>query len=208
MIGRLSGTLVEKQPNRVIVDVGGVGYSVLIPLSTYTALGELNDPVTLLVHTHLREDQLQLYGFMTARERKLFEMLITVSGIGPSLALKALSGTRVDDLSSAIRRGEVEKLVGIPGIGKKTAERIVMELRDRLTEVAPESADSGRVPGGAEAEVASALLNLGYDRNAIDQALARALREHAAAGFEPLFRAALAELSAATQTAPRGRAKG
>ncbi|HVB33354.1 MAG TPA: Holliday junction branch migration protein RuvA [Patescibacteria group bacterium] len=208
MIGRLSGTLVEKQPNQVIVDVGGVGYSVLIPVSTYTALGELNDRVTLLVHTHLREDQLQLYGFLTARERKLFEMLITVSGIGPSLALKVLSGRSADDLSAAIRRGEVEKLVGIPGIGKKTAERIVMELRDRLTGAAAESAETERAAGGAEAEVASALANLGYDRREITDVLARALRGHAGEGFDSLFRAALAELSAAPKSASRAPAKG
>ncbi|HVB99572.1 MAG TPA: Holliday junction branch migration protein RuvA [Candidatus Dormibacteraeota bacterium] len=209
MIGRLSGTLVEKQPNHVIVDVGGVGYSVLIPLSTYTVLGDLEDRVTLLVHTHLREDQLQLYGFLTARERKLFEMLITVSGVGPSLALKVLSsGRHVDDLSAAIRRGEVERLVGIPGIGKKTAERIVMELRDRLTDAAAEVADARRPAGGAEAEVASALVNLGYDRREIDEVLARALRDHAAEGFDRLFRVVLAELSAARKNAPRARAKG
>jgi Holliday junction DNA helicase RuvA len=205
MIGRLSGTLVEKQPNQVIVDVGGVGYSVLIPLSTYSALGELNDPVTLLVHTHLREDQLQLYGFLTARERKLFEMLITVSGVGPALALKVLSGKRADEITAAIRRGEMEKLVGIPGIGKKTAERIVLELRDRLTDIAPESADSGKAAGGAEAEVSSALANLGYDRREIDEVLARLLRERAGGGFEPLFRAALVELSAAPKSASRGK---
>jgi holliday junction DNA helicase RuvA len=208
MIGRLSGTLVEKQPNQVIVDVGGVGYSVLIPLSTYTALGELNGPVTLLVHTHLREDQLQLYGFLTSRERKLFEMLIAVSGIGPALALKALSGKHVDDLSAAIRRGEVEKLVGIPGIGKKTAERIVMELRDRLADVAPESPDAGRPAGAAEIEVASALANLGYDRREIEDALARAVRAQPGAGFESLFRAALAVLSAAPTAASRAGPKG
>lgn len=205
MIGRLSGTLVEKQPNQVIVDVGGVGYIVLIPLSTYTALGDLNDPVILLVHTHLREDQLQLYGFLTARERQLFEMLITVSGIGPSLALKVLSGRRAEDVSVAIRRGDVEQLVGIPGIGKKTAERIVMELRDRLSDLAAEIAEPGKATVGVEAEVSSALANLGYDRREIDEVLARALRARAGSGFEALFRAALAELSAAPKSASRGK---
>ena len=205
MIGRLSGTLVEKQPNQVIVDVGGVGYIVLIPLSTYTALGELNGPVILLVHTHLREDQLQLYGFLTARERQLFEMLITVSGIGPSLALKVLSGRRAEDVTAAIRRGDVEQLLGIPGIGKKTAERIVMELRDRITNLAPEIVEPGRAAVGVEAEVSSALANLGYDRREIDDVLARALRARVGAGFEGLFRAALAELSAAPKSPSRGK---
>ncbi len=209
MIGRLSGTLVEKQPNQVIVDVGGVGYAVLIPLSTYTALGELNDRVTLLVHTHLREDQLQLYGFLTSRERKLFEMLITVSGVGPSLALKVLSsGRHVDDLSAAIRLGNVQGLVGIPGIGKKTAERIIMELRDRLADAGVEIAEAGRKAGGAQVEVASALLNLGYDQRTIDEVLVRALQGHAEEGFDALFRAALAELNAAPRGASRARAKG
>src|SRR5579884_3121589 len=127
MIGRLTGTLIEKQPNQVIVDVGGVGFQVLIPLSTFAELRDINSPVTLLIHTHVREDQLQLYGFLTGRERKLFEMLLTVTGVGPSLALKLLSGRPSDELFSAIRRGEIERLVGIPGIGKKTAERIVIE---------------------------------------------------------------------------------
>ena len=207
MIGRLSGTLIEKQPNQVIVDVGGVGYRVLIPLSTFAALGSVNDPVTLLVHTHLREDQLQLYGFLTSRERQLFEMLITVTGVGPSLALKILSGRPAEELLSTIGRGEVERLVGIPGIGKKTAERIVMELRDRLAELVTEAPATIPVTGPG-ADVASALLNLGYDRREVDDVLARTLRAHPGAGFELLFRAALSELSAASPGPPRARAKG
>ncbi len=207
MIGRLSGTLVEKQPNHVLVDVGGVGYRVVIPLSTFTALPDLNSPVTLQVHTHLREDQLQLFGFLTAREKQLFEMLITVTGVGPSLALKLLSGKPAEELLGAIRRGEMERLVGIPGIGKKTAERIVVELRDRLAELAPEApaAAAGAGPG---ADVASALANLGYDRRAIDDVLARVVRANPGAGFEKLFRTALAQLSTASQTAPHARERG
>jgi Holliday junction DNA helicase RuvA len=207
MIGRLSGTLVEKQPNQVIVDVGGVGYQVLIPLSTFAALGALNEPVILLVHTHLREDQLQLYGFLTPRERQLFEMLITVTGVGPSLALKILSGKPAEELLPVIRRGEVERLVTVPGIGKKTAERIIMELRDRLAELVPEG-PAPVPPAGIGADVASALANLGYDRREIDDALARTLRAQPGAGFELLFRTALAELSSASRGAPRGRGKG
>ncbi len=207
MIGRLSGTLVEKQPNQVIVDVGGVGYQVLIPLSTFAALGALNDPVTLLIHTHLREDQLQLYGFLTARERRMFELLISVTGIGPGLALRVLSGKSADEVLAAIRRGEVERLVGIPGIGKKTAERIVMELRDRVADLAPETPSAAPL-AGVGADVASALLNLGYDRREVDDVIARTLRAHPGAPFEFVFRAALAELSTASQAAPRLRAKG
>lgn len=195
MIARLSGTLVEKQPNQVIVDVGGVGYRVLIPLSTFTALGPLNEPVTLLVYTYLREDQLQLFGFLTARERRAFELLISVSGVGPALALKALSGMPVDELLPAIRRGEIEKLVRIPGIGKKTAERIIVELRDRLEDVVPEPRPAAPATG-LEADVASALMNLGYERRDVEVALVRAARGHPGAGFEPLFRAALNELVA------------
>jgi Holliday junction DNA helicase RuvA len=207
MIGRLSGTLVEKQPNHVIVDVGGVGYRVLISLSTFVALGGLNEPVILLVHTHLREDQLQLYGFLTPRERQLFEILIMVTGVGPSLALKILSGRPADELLPVIRRGDVQRLVGIPGIGKKTAERIVMELRDRLAELVPE--EPAPAPAtGVGADVASALANLGYDHHDIDDALGRVLRAQPGAGFELLFRSALAELSSASRGAPRGRGKG
>jgi Holliday junction DNA helicase RuvA len=198
---------VEKQPNQVIVDVGGVGYQVLIPLSTFAALGALNEPVTLLIHTHLREDQLQLYGFLTVRERRTFELLISVTGIGPGLALRILSGKSADELLAAIRRGDVERLVGIPGIGKKTAERIVMELRDRVAELAPETTSAAPL-SGVGADVASALLNLGYDRRVVDDVLARTLRVHPGAPFEFVFRAALAELSAASQAAPRLRAKG
>jgi len=207
MIGRLSGTLIEKQPNQVIVDVGGVGYQVLVPLSTFADLGDVNGPVTLLVHTHLREDQLQLYGFLTPRERQLFEMLITVTGVGPSLALKILSGKPAEELLAAIRRSELQQLVAIPGIGKKTAERIVIDLRDRLAELVPEGRAAVPVTGPG-ADVASALLNLGYDRRDVDDVLSRSLRAHPGAGFELLFRAALAELSAASKGAPRARGKG
>lgn len=208
MIARLSGTLVEKQPNQVIVDVGGVGYRVLIPLSTFTAIGPLNEPVTLLVHTHLREDQLQLFGFLTARERRLFELLISVTGVGPGLALKVLSGSRVDELLPAIRHGEVEKLVTIPGIGRKTAERIVLELKDRLGDVAPEAQASTVPATGLEVDVTSALLNLGYERRDVEAALGRALRRENGADFERLFRESLAELSAASRPGPKVRARG
>ncbi len=206
MIGRLSGTLVEKQPNQVIVDVGGVGYRVSIPLSTFTSLGGLNESVILLVHTHLREDQLQLFGFLTPRERQLFEMLITVTGVGPSLALKILSGKPAEELLQAIGTGQVQQLTGISGVGKKTAERIVVELRDRLAEIVTASAASVP-PTGMGADVASALANLGYEHREIEDAVARVQREQPGARFEVLFRSALAELSSAPRPA-RARTRG
>ncbi len=197
MIGQLRGRLEDKRPNQVVVDVAGVGYQVQIPLSTFAALGELHSEVTLLVHTHLREDQIALYGFLTAREKHLFELLLSASGVGPNLALRILSGMSVDDLVPAIRSGDLARLIGIPGIGRRTAERIVVELRDRLAalEAAPAEKPSRAVP--VEDDVASALVNLGYDRREVARALDQARRDGRAAGFEPLLRAALARLSAA-----------
>src|ERR1700724_116946 len=147
MIGHLRGHLAEKRPNLVVVDVNGVGYQVAIPLSTFYSLGELRDDVTLLIHTHLREDSIALYGFLTAREKQFFELLLSASGVGPTLALKILSGMSVEELVPAIRAGDLVRLTRIPGVGRKTAERIVVELRDRLAamEVAdvPECATAG-----------------------------------------------------------------
>src|SRR5262249_28068343 len=148
----------------------GVGYQVSVPLSTFYALGELRENVTLLIHTHLREDSIALYGFLTTREKQLFELLLSASGVGPVLALKILSGMSVDDLVPAIRGGDLVRLTRIPGVGRKTAERIVVELRDKLAAMeAPEPeriAPSGRT--GLEADVVSALLNLGYERRAAE----------------------------------------
>src|SRR3984893_631995 len=132
MIGSLRGKLVEKRPNQVLLDVGGVGYQVQIPLSTFAGLGMLHSDATLLIHTHVREDQLALYGFLTAREKHCFELLISASGVGPSLALKILSGMGLEELVPAIRKADIAQLVRIPGVGRKTAERIVVELRDKL----------------------------------------------------------------------------
>src|ERR1700739_5033000 len=137
MIGYLHGQLVDKRPNQVLVDVHGVGYQVAIPLSTFYALGELREEVTLLVHTHLREDSIALYGFLTAREKHFFELLISASGVGPALALKILSGMSVDELLPAIRACDLVRLTRIPGVGRKTAERIVVELRDKLAAMEP-----------------------------------------------------------------------
>ena len=139
MIALLRGTLVEKHPNQAILDVGGVGYDVTIPISTFSKLPAAGAEALLRIHTHVREDALSLFGFLTKDEKNLFEKLIAVSNIGPGLAIKVLSGMDAGDLQNAIRRGEIEKLVRIPGVGKKTAERMVLELRDKLP--APEGGD-------------------------------------------------------------------
>src|SRR6266536_2692709 len=164
---------------RPLVDVGGVGYLVQVPLSTYAALGELHTEVTLLIHTHVREDALALYGFVSAREKHFFEMLLSASGVGPALALKILSGMSVEELVPAIRGGDLARLTRIPGVGRKTAERMVVELKDKL-----------------EAVAVSALVNLGYDARAAEGAVGEAKREAGAGNFEKLLRAALQSLSA------------
>jgi len=205
MIAQLRGTLSDKRPNQLIVEVGGVGYLVNIPLSTFYALGGLREEVVLLVHTHVREDSLALYGFLTAREKHLFEMLLSASGVGPTLALKILSGMSADELGPAIREGDIARLTRIPGVGKKTAERMVVELRDKLSAAEPEalasSAAAGR--GGVSGDVVSALLNLGYDSRAAEAAVERAARGGGADNFEAVLRAALHELSAPGKKASR-----
>ena len=201
MIGQLRGRLAEKRPNQVLVDVGGVGYLVQVPLSTYAALGELHTEVTLLIHTHVREDALALYGFVSAREKHFFEMLLSASGVGPTLALKILSGMSVEELVPAIRGSDLARLTKIPGVGRKTAERMVVELKDKLEAVAVETEKPApSSPAGIEADVVSALVNLGYDGRAAESAVAEAKREAGAANFENLLRGALQSLSA-----PKGR---
>jgi Holliday junction DNA helicase RuvA len=196
MIALLRGTLVEKHPNQVIVEAGGVGYDVLIPISTYSALPEAGSEVRLRIHTHVREDTLALFGFLTGEEKTIFERLISVSGIGPSLAVKVLSGMATSDLIPAIRNGSVELLVRIPGVGRKTAERMVLELKDKLEGIGAVS-----VPGLAEKpasvlstldqDVLSALLNLGCNRAAAEAAVRKAKAAGAPTDFEPLFRKSL-----------------
>ena len=194
MIGSLRGKLTEKRPNQILLDVGGVGYQVQVPLSTFAVLGALHTETLLLVHTHVREDQLALYGFATAREKQCFELLISASGVGPSLALKILSGTGIDELVPAIRKGDVARLVLIPGVGKKTAERIVVELRDKLAAIDVEEAGKPVTRSQLETDVASALVNLGYDGRAVDRAIERA-RTTSGTNFEDLLRASLQILS-------------
>jgi Holliday junction DNA helicase RuvA len=203
MIGQLRGRLAGKRPNQVLVDVGGVGYLVQVPLSTYAMLGELHTEVTLLIHTHVREDALALYGFLSSREKHFFELLLSASGVGPTLALKILSGMNVEELVPAIRTGDLARLTRIPGVGRKTAERIVVELKDKLDAVAVEAAEkpAPSSPAGVEADVVSALVNLGYDARTAESSVAEARREAGAANFEKLLRSALQALSA-----PKGRA--
>lgn len=197
MIGLLRGRLLEKRPNQVILDVGGVGYLVAVPLSTFAALGELHAEVTLLIHTHVREDALALYGFLSQREKHLFELLLGASGVGPMLALKILSGMNVEELVPAIRTGDLARLTKIPGVGRKTAERMVVELKDKLDAVAIEAEKLAPAsPAGVAADVKSALINLGYEERAADSAVAEAKRQAGSANFEKLLREALATLSA------------
>jgi holliday junction DNA helicase RuvA len=197
MIGLLRGRLLDKRPNQVILDVGGVGYLVAVPLSTFAALGDLHAEVTLLIHTHVREDALALYGFLSAREKHLFELLLGASGVGPTLALKILSGMNVEELVPAIRSGDLGRLTKIPGVGRKTAERMVVELRDKLESIALATEKlAPSSPAGVEADVKSALLNLGYDERTADSALAEAKREAGTSNFEKLLRVTLTALSA------------
>jgi Holliday junction DNA helicase RuvA len=193
MIALLRGTLLEKHPNQAIVDAGGVGYDVTIPVSTFTHLPDAGAEVRLRIHTYVREDALALYGFLTQEEKALFEKLIGVSGIGPTLAVKVLSGVAAPELILAIQRGEVERLVRIPGVGKKTAERIVLELRDKLPAVSgaePEPPVAALTP--VDQDVLSALLNLGCARPQAEAAVRKAKAGGAPAPeFEPLFRKAL-----------------
>ena len=176
MIARLSGKVLEKHPNRVIVDVAGVGYDVQVPLSTYYVAGDVGSEMALRVHTHVREDQLALYGFATELELTMFEKLIVVSGIGPKLALSVLSGIEPRELAGAIQRSDLARLTAIPGVGKKTAERICVELREDLV---------------------SALANLGYHRQAIDKVLDKLIGAKSDGKFEDVLRAALKDLSRA-----------
>jgi Holliday junction DNA helicase RuvA len=195
MIAHLRGVLLEKHPNQAIVETGGVGYDVTIPVSTFTHLPDVGAEVRMRIHTHVREDALSLYGFLTLDEKALFEKLIEVSGIGPTLAVKILSGLAASDLITYIRRGEVDRLVRVPGVGKKTAERMVLELRDKLPAVSggePESPSTPDSLSPIDQDVLSALLNLGCAR---PQAEAAVRKAKAGGGgmmeFEPLFRRAL-----------------
>ena len=197
MIAALRGTLAEKQPGRIVVDVGGVGYEVQIPLSTYYAVGERGAEVSLRIHTHVREEALLLFGFLTRLELDLFERLIGINGVGPRLALAVLSGIEPPALVRAIRTSDVARLTGIPGVGKKTAERIALELKDKLAAAAADETGDVAAPvgdGDLRGDVISALLNLGYQRPAVERALSAALKR-SPGDFEATLRQALRELA-------------
>ena len=197
MIAHLKGSIFEKHPNQVILEAAGVGYDVQIPISTYMLLGEVGDSAALRIHTYVREDAIVLFGFSTAEEKSLFERLISVSGIGPKLAITVLSGLAVRDLVAAIRTNDVVRLVRIPGVGKKTAERIVLELKDKVAAVEAEGSSQPAPAAGSpfdvlDRDVLSALQNLGCSRAAAEEALSKAKEKGTEAAFEPLFRTAMA----------------
>ncbi len=207
MIAHLSGTLLSKEPNAVIVDVGGVGYEVTIPISTFYDLADEGSPVRLRIYTHVREDVLQLYGFKTKRERDLFLQLISVSGIGPKLGITLLSGMSADEMIASIKTNNLARLTLIPGVGRKTAERLVMELRDK---VAPTSAEIEEELGAADAtggplatedsmrsDVLYALLNLGYQRGSAEKAVTSAIDEGGDISVELILRRSLRKLAKA-----------
>jgi Holliday junction DNA helicase RuvA len=201
VIAHLRGTIHEKYPNRIVIDVSGVGYDVFVPLSTFYGLGDTGAGVALRVHTHVRDDAIVLYGFATLVEQELFERLISVSGIGPKVALAVLSGIEPQDLIRAIERGDVGRLTAIPGVGKKTSERIVLELKDRLPRaatLAPAAAGAPPPPSALRDDVVSALVNLGYHRPLAEKAADAAVKTLGPspdAGFERALRQALRELA-------------
>lgn len=202
MIAYLSGKLLEKQATAVIIEVGGVGYEVTIPLSTFYELGEEGSDVALRIYTHVREDALQLFGFKTERERQLYLKLISVQGIGAKSGIGMLSGMSADEIVTAIRTDNLARLTSIPGVGKKTAERLVIELRDKLSDFtaqsAAERAASGAAAAGAEApadavfdDALSALVNLGYQRGAAEKALNQAVKDGTEISVQKLLRKSL-----------------
>ena len=204
MIAHISGTLLAKQATSVIVDVGGVGYEVTIPVTTYYDLEEPGSQVQLRIYTHVREEALQLFGFKTARERELFTQLISVSGIGPKSAIAMLSGMSADEIITAIRTNNLARLTSIPGLGKKTAERLVIELRDKMSKLSsPELEEQlaaragGAPPSGDDVreDALSALVNLGYQRAAADKAVTHAMQEGGDLSVELLLRRSLRTLS-------------
>lgn len=198
MIAHLRGRIFEKRPTRIVVDVAGVGYDVSVPLSTFYGLGNPGDEIALRIHTHVREDALVLFGFGTMLEQELFERLIGISGIGPKVALAVLSGIEPAELIRAIERGDLARLTAIPGVGKKTSERIVLELKDRLPAIvhAPAAAASGEEPSASlRTDLLSALINLGYHRALAEKAVDAAITATPGRDFERTLKHALRELA-------------
>jgi holliday junction DNA helicase RuvA len=197
MIAFLRGRVLDKSPNRIIIDVNGVGYEVHVPLSTYYDIGDAGSEVSLHVHTHVREDALQLYGFLTPLEQLLFQRLIGISGIGPKLAVSVLSGIGSRELVTAVQQADLARLTRIPGVGKKTAERIVLELKDRLGDVpaAPDTAGARPSTGDRlRSDLISALENLGYHRPLAEKAVDATRKPDGDATFEDALKSALREL--------------
>jgi Holliday junction DNA helicase RuvA len=200
LIAHLTGRLIQKQPNSVIVETrGGVGYELTVPLSTFYELGEVGSEITLKVYTHVREDALQLFGFHTERERQIFMHLTSVTGIGPKLAVTLLSGMSADEVVRAIRGGDLARLVAVPGVGKKTAERLVLELRDKVSSIpigeAPAVYGAGAAIDALQSDVISALINLGYQRGAAERAVAMTLKEAKDADFQSALKTSLKRLA-------------
>jgi holliday junction DNA helicase RuvA len=197
MIGYLQGSLIRATPERLLLDVQGVGYEVNVPLSTWYEIEKRQDErIRLFIHTHMREDGIALFGFWTEREKLLFERLIAVSGIGPRLARVVLSGMPPDDLLGAIAAGDLGRLATIPGVGKKTAERMVLELKDKMRELAAELPEKA-APAAADQDVVSALVNLGYKASQAERAVAESRRDKPDAAFHELLRTSLNRLSRA-----------
>ncbi len=194
MIGFLRGVLMRKSPQELLLDVGGVGYRVLVPISTFCRLGDQGALAELLIHTHVREDHLILYGFATASELELFEKLVSVSGVGPKVALGVLSGIEVDDLVQAIRANDVARLTRVPGVGKKTSERLILELKDKIASFHTEASEP-RAPSPKRNDLLSALANLGYSSAEADRAATEVLRLQPEASLGDLLRDALRVIS-------------
>jgi len=194
MIAHLRGRIVSKRPNQAVIDVSGVGYDVTISVPTFSELPNAGGEVSLHIHTHVREDALALYGFLRPQEKELFERLISVSGIGPKLAITVLSGMQAEKMVAAIRGNDIATLTRIPGIGKKTAERMVLELRDKLESFGVAAAVVSR-HSPMEEDVLSALTNLGYQRAAAERALSSLGKNGGSHSFDQLFRESLAALA-------------
>ena len=196
MIAHLRGRVLRKEPQEVVVDVAGVGYRVTIPVSTFYRLGDEGSEVSLLTHTHVREDALALFGFVTAGEQDLFEKLISVAGVGPKLAINVLSGIEAPDLVAALKASDVARLVRIPGVGKKTAERLVLELKDKMPALLLAPGAAAAAPAASPREdLVSTLVHLGYSRPEAERGVERALKEDGGGRFEDLLRRTLRILS-------------
>lgn len=196
MIGYLTGKIIAKKPTNILLDVNGVGYSVHISITTFEKLPALNEIVSLYIHTAVRDDAIDLYGFFTPAEKEMFEMLINVSGIGPKLAQSLLSGIQVDELKNAIDEGNLSRIVAVPGIGRKTAERLLVELRDKMDKLSEkfEPADSG-APASVRADAIAALVNLGYNMKTAEKAVRNIINSKTSVTIEDVIKEALSTLN-------------